>query len=89
MGMNTKTTHPEQAMAFLTWVGSPEFAKIYSNALPGFFSLANDPVELENPLAREFVGWRENCESTIRSTYQILSRGTQTSRTRPGPPAPT
>jgi raffinose/stachyose/melibiose transport system substrate-binding protein len=31
---------------------------------------------MEDPLAQEFVSWRENCESTIRSTYQILSRGT-------------
>ena len=34
------------------------------------------PVELEDPLAQEFVSWREKCKSTIRSTYQILSRGT-------------
>ena len=33
-------------------------------------------MTLEDPLAQEFVAWREKCESTIRSTYQILSRGT-------------
>ena len=27
-------------------------------------------------MAQEFVSWREKCQSTIRSTYQILSRGT-------------
>ena len=31
---------------------------------------------MEDPLAQEFVSWREKCKSTIRSTYQILSRGT-------------
>ncbi|MEM7488487.1 MAG: sugar ABC transporter substrate-binding protein, partial [Pseudomonadota bacterium] len=31
---------------------------------------------LEDPLAQEFISWREDCESSIRSTYQILSRGT-------------
>ncbi len=31
---------------------------------------------MEDPLAQEFVSWRGDCESTIRSTYQILSRGT-------------
>ncbi|TPE52990.1 ABC transporter substrate-binding protein [Amaricoccus solimangrovi] len=76
MGMNAKTAHPEAAKAFLAWVASPEFATIYSNALPGFFSLATAPVELDNDLAKEFVSWRETCQSTIRSTYQILSRGT-------------
>ncbi len=31
---------------------------------------------MQDPLAKEFVSWRESCEPTIRSTYQILSRGT-------------
>lgn len=38
--------------------------------------LNSAPVEMEDPLAQEFVSWRETCEPTIRSTYQILSRGT-------------
>ena len=33
-------------------------------------------MEFIHLLAQEFVGWRDECESTIRSTYQILSRGT-------------
>ncbi len=76
IGMNAKTAHPEAAKTFLGWVASAEFASIFGNALPGFFPLSDAPVELEDPLAREFVGWRSECESTIRSTYQILSRGT-------------
>ena len=31
---------------------------------------------MEDPLAQEFVSWRGECNSSIRSTYQILSRGT-------------
>ena len=76
LGMNAATPHPEAARTFLNWVASPEFAAIYGNALPGFFPLSNEPVELEDPLAKEFVGMRETCDETIRSTYQILSRGT-------------
>ncbi|WP_281994953.1 ABC transporter substrate-binding protein [Ruegeria faecimaris] len=76
IGMNAATANPEAAETFLAWVASPEFAEIFGNALPGFFPLSNTPVELQDPLAKEIVGWREECESTIRSTYQILSRGT-------------
>jgi raffinose/stachyose/melibiose transport system substrate-binding protein len=76
IGMNAATDHPEAAKTFLAWVGSPEFASIFGNALPGFFPLSKEPVELADPLAKEFVSWRGECESTIRSTYQILSRGT-------------
>lgn len=76
IGMNAATENPEAARTFLAWVASPEFASIFGNALPGFFPLSNTPVEMEDPLAKEFVSWRGECESTIRSTYQILSRGT-------------
>ncbi|OYU40171.1 MAG: sugar ABC transporter substrate-binding protein [Pseudorhodobacter sp. PARRP1] len=76
LGMNAKSAHPEETKKFLEWVGSPEFAKMYANALPGFFSLNSTPVEMEDPLAQEFVSWRGKCQSSIRSTYQILSRGT-------------
>ncbi|GAA6161437.1 ABC transporter substrate-binding protein [Ruegeria sp. HU-ET01832] len=76
IGMNAATENPEAAETFLAWVASPEFAEIFGNALPGFFPLSSTPVELQDPLAKEIVGWRDECESTIRSTYQILSRGT-------------
>lgn len=76
IGMNAKTKHPEAAKKFLEWVASPAFAEIYANALPGFFSLNSTPVKMTDPLAQEFVSWRDKCKSTIRSTYQILSRGT-------------
>ena len=76
IGMNAKTAHPEAAKTFLNWVGSSEFATIFANSLPGFFPLSSAPVTLEDPLAQEFISWREECESTIRSTYQVLSRGT-------------
>jgi raffinose/stachyose/melibiose transport system substrate-binding protein len=76
VGLNAKSPNADAAKTFLTWVASPEFAAIYANALPGFFSLSNTPVEMQDPLAQEFVSWRQKCKSTIRSTYQILSRGT-------------
>jgi raffinose/stachyose/melibiose transport system substrate-binding protein len=76
IGLNAASKNPEAAKTFLTWVASPEFAEIYANALPGFFSLNSTPVKMEDPLAQEFVSWRDKCKSTIRSTYQILSRGT-------------
>lgn len=76
IGMNAKTENAEAAKTFLNWVGSEEFASLYANALPGFFSLADHTIAMEDPLAQEFVSWRGKCNSTIRSTYQILSRGT-------------
>lgn len=76
IGMNAKSAHPEAAKTFLEWVGTAEFADLYANALPGFFALNSTPVTMQDPLAQEFVSWRDKCHPTIRSTYQILSRGT-------------
>jgi raffinose/stachyose/melibiose transport system substrate-binding protein len=76
IGLNAKSANADAAKTFLTWVASPEFADIYANSLPGFFSLNSTPVKMTDPLAQEFVSWRDKCKSTIRSTYQILSRGT-------------
>jgi raffinose/stachyose/melibiose transport system substrate-binding protein len=76
LGMNAHGENQEAARQFLEWVATPEFAELYANALPGFFPLSNHQVTLTDPLAQEFVSWRDKCEETIRSTYQILSRGT-------------
>jgi len=75
LGMNTKTQHPEEARKFLEWMTTAEFAELYSNALPGFFTLANHKITLKDPIANEFLSWRGTCQSTIRNSYQILSRG--------------
>lgn len=75
LGMNAKTAHPNEARAFLEWMTTAEFAELYANSLPGFFSLSDHSVKLNDPVAQEFVDWRNTCESTIRNSYQILSRG--------------
>ncbi|MGI9257126.1 MAG: ABC transporter substrate-binding protein [Salinispira sp.] len=76
MAMNADTDYPDEARTFLEWMTTAEFAELYSNALPGFFSLADVSISLVDPLAEEFIGWRGIGESTIRNSYQILSRGT-------------
>jgi raffinose/stachyose/melibiose transport system substrate-binding protein len=76
MGINAASKNMDAAKTFMSWVASDEFATLYSNALPGFFSLSKDPIKVADPIAQQFAAWRETCSSTIRSTYQILSRGT-------------
>jgi raffinose/stachyose/melibiose transport system substrate-binding protein len=76
MGINAKTKNLAQAKLFLEFVASKEFASIYTNSVPGFFSLQKTVVNVQDPLAREYAGWRDRCESTPRLTHQIISRGT-------------
>jgi raffinose/stachyose/melibiose transport system substrate-binding protein len=75
MGMNADGDHQDEARTFLEWVASKEFAELYTNALPGFFSLRDDPISVDDELANEFVAWRDDCESTIRLPSQKLNRG--------------
>jgi raffinose/stachyose/melibiose transport system substrate-binding protein len=81
MGMNPDTEYPEAAEIFLKWVAGPEFAQLYTNMQPGFFSLSDHEIEIEDPLAQEFVSWRQECETTIRLEYQYLNRGEISVRT--------
>ncbi len=75
LGMNSKTKNPEAAKKFLEWMTTQEFAELYTNQLPGFFTLSNHKINVTDPVAQTFMSWRGECESTIRNSYQILSRG--------------
>ncbi|MDE3174697.1 MAG: carbohydrate ABC transporter substrate-binding protein [Pseudomonadota bacterium] len=76
MGLNGASKNQADGKKFLEWLTTPEFASLYANALPGFFPLSSEPVTVKDDLAATFVSWRKDCKSTIRNSYQILSRGT-------------
>ncbi len=75
IGINTGSSNQKEAMIFLNWMASEEFAGLFTNALPGFFSLSNHFIDVEDPTAKAMIGWRDQCDSTIRNSYQILNRG--------------
>jgi raffinose/stachyose/melibiose transport system substrate-binding protein len=75
MGINTASKNKADAKVFLDWIASREFADLYTNKVTGFFSLSKFPVQVQNPVAQEMVGWRARCKSTIRLNAQIMSRG--------------
>ncbi|MCP3697959.1 MAG: carbohydrate ABC transporter substrate-binding protein [Aliivibrio sp.] len=75
MGINARTKNPEAAETFLKWMTTAEFAELLTNELSGFFSLSNHFFEVKDPIAEEMISWRETCDSTIRSSTHILSRG--------------
>ena len=75
IGLNANTEHEEEARVFLEWLTTADFAQVFSDNQPGFFSLSSHPVELADPLAAEFVSWRDDCGETIRMFDQFLSRG--------------
>jgi len=75
IGINKKSRNKEDAYKFLAWVGSQEFADIYTNRVTGFFSLSNHLISVRDPVAKQMAEWRGSCASTIRFNAQVLNRG--------------
>ena len=75
LGVNKKSRNKEDAYKFLAWVGSQEFADIYTNRVTGFFSLSNHLIAVRDPVAKQMAEWRGSCASTIRFNAQVLNRG--------------
>lgn len=75
MGINAHAKNPKEAEIFLKWMTTAEFAELLTNEISGFFSLSNHFFEVKDPIAQEMISWREQCDSTIRNSSQILSRG--------------
>ena len=75
MSLNSSEEKQEAARTFLDWVAGPEFAALYTNLQPGFFSLSSHPISIDNPVAAEMASWKDECETTIRLEAQYLSRG--------------
>ncbi len=75
LGINPKSENRADAEVFLSWLASKEFAELYTNKVTGFFSLSDHQISIDDPVAAEMIGWRQQCESTIRLNAQVLNRG--------------
>lgn len=74
IGINKQTAHPAKAHAFLTWLSTRDFSQALVNSLPGFFPLSNHTIDINNPLAKEMMSWRQQCDTTIRINSQFLNQ---------------
>jgi len=73
LGLNPASKNQEAAKKFLEWLTTEEFADLYGNALPGFFPLHDYDITIKDPVANEFLSWRQTSEGTFRMTYYKLS----------------
>jgi raffinose/stachyose/melibiose transport system substrate-binding protein len=74
IGVNAATAHMDEALRFVRWLTTKDFAEVLANKLHGFFPLSNHLIDIQNPLAREMASWRRSCETTIRINSQLLNR---------------
>jgi len=75
IGVNPKSRNKDDAYKFLAWVGSQEFADLYTNKVMGFFSLSSHLIAVKDPVAKQMMDWRKSCGSTIRLNAQVMNRG--------------
>ncbi|MEI2692870.1 MAG: extracellular solute-binding protein [Anaerolineae bacterium] len=75
MGVNAASPNKEAAKTFLEWMGTPEFAKLLANQLPGFFPISNNPPAPDNAHAAEFLALNEGAGLDIRLAWEKLLDG--------------
>ena len=75
IGVNKQSKNKDDAYQFLAWMGSQEFADLYTNRLTGFLTLSNHLIAVRDPIAKQMAEWRTSCKSTIRFNSQVLNRG--------------
>lgn len=71
IAVNRKSKNKEEAWVFLEWLGSQEFADLYTNKATGFFSLSNHLIAVRDPVARQMMEWRRHCQPSVRINSQF------------------
>ena len=75
IGLNSASKNKDEAKIFLEWLTSAEFAEIFANEVPGFFPLHTHSINVNDPVAQEFISWKDTCDTTIRNSSHIVGRG--------------
>ncbi len=76
MGVNANGKHQKEAKIFLDWVSGDEFLSVFTNSLPGFFSLTKNPPPVDNALAKEMAVLAKDAAGwTPRLAIDRLSNG--------------
>ena len=75
IGLNSASKNKEEAKIFLEWLTSAEFAEIFANEVPWFFPLHTHSINVNDPVAKEFISWKDTCDTTIRNSSHIVGRG--------------
>jgi raffinose/stachyose/melibiose transport system substrate-binding protein len=71
--MNKATKYPKEALEYMKWIATPEYAQALMNELPGFFSYTPGNYTLNNSLAKENIDVVPKADITVRTTWQKLS----------------
>ena len=82
MGVNSASKNKDDAKKFLEWLTTPEFATLYAMSRPASSCCPRKRSRSTTISPRRWSAGARPCKSTIRDSYQILSRGTPKPRER-------
>lgn len=73
IAMNKNTKYPEEAKIYMKWLASPEYAQLFMDELPGFFSYTPGNYSLSNDLAKQMQSYVADSVPTVRTVWEKLS----------------
>jgi raffinose/stachyose/melibiose transport system substrate-binding protein len=73
LGLNAKSKHQSEAVAYLKWTTTPEFAQLLMNELPGLYSFVPGDYNFSNPVAKKILDTSKNADLTVRTVWEKLS----------------
>ena len=77
VGINKDSKNYDAALRYLKWTSTPEFAQLFMDNLPGFFSYTPNPAgeyTLENPAAKDNLDAAQGADITVRTVWERMSR---------------
>jgi raffinose/stachyose/melibiose transport system substrate-binding protein len=73
IAMNKNTKHMDEVKTYMEWLASSDYAQLYMNELPGFFSYTPGNYTLSNQLAKEMQSYVSASVPTVRTVWEKLS----------------
>ena len=73
IGVNKDSKHLDQALEFVKWTATPEYAQLIMTEVPGFYAYTPGNFELKDELAKKMIDTAQNADLTIRTTWEKLS----------------
>lgn len=75
MGINASTKYKEEALEFMQWMTTQEFAGLLGNEFPGFFPMHTQTPALTNAHAQTFLALKEGRGTDVRFAWEKIRDG--------------
>lgn len=73
VGINKNSENLEEALLYVNWMATDEFAQLFMNELPGFFSFTPGIYSLDNELSKKMYSYLHGSDKTVRTLWEGFS----------------